>query len=167
MANKIKVYVSFDGYNDFQYYRMMQTWKRDHDTDFDFYHAHDLNITHDESAEEKIKSELKRRIQRAGVFVVLIGESTRYLHKFVQWEMEQALTLGLPIIGVNLNGLRFQDTDRCPFTIHDKLVVHISFNAVILRHALETWPEYHMDLRRQGKTGPYYYDQNVYNKLGL
>ena len=169
MANRDRVYVCFDGYNDFRYYQIMQTWKRNHNTHFNFYHGQNLNVAYDYdySAEEEIKRELRKRIQPAKSFVVLIGESTRYLHKFVQWEMERALDLGLPIIGVNLNGLRFQDTNRCPVIIHDQLVVHISFNAVILSHALSTWPETHVSLRQEGKTGPYYYAENVYAKLGL
>ena len=67
----------------------------------------------------------------------MIGNSTRYLYKFVRWEMEQALALNLPIIGVNLNGLRYQDTERCPPIIRDKLGIHISYNVAILQYALE------------------------------
>ena len=168
MANRDRTYVCFDDYNDFRYYQMMQTWKRNHETPFNFYHGQDLNKASEyNTAEEEIKRELRKRIQPAKSLIVLIGESTRYLHKFVQWEMEQALDLGLPIIGVNLNGLRFQDTDRCPPTIDDQLVVHICFNAVILGHALSTWPETHASLKEEGKTGPYYYAESVYDKLGL
>ena len=54
--------------------------------------------------------------------------------------MEQALALDLPIIGVNLNGLRYQDSERCPPIIRDKLAIHISYNPAILQYALENWP---------------------------
>ncbi|RKU20253.1 molecular chaperone Tir [Candidatus Poribacteria bacterium] len=167
MTNRDRVYVCFDSYNDFRYYQMMQTWKRNHDTHFNFYHGQNLNKASEYNAEEEIKRELRKRIQPAKSLVVLIGESTRYLHKFVQWEMEQALDLDLPIIGVNLNGLRGQDIERCPFVIHDKLAVYISFNAVILDHALSTWPKSHVFLKQEGKTGPYYYPDNIYEHLGL
>ena len=167
MKNKRRIYVCFDEYNDFHYYRMMQTWKRTHDTDFRFYHGQSLNNLSGQNQDETIKKKIKNQMQQAQAFVVLIGESTRYLHQFVQWEIEQALARDLPIIGVNLNGLRFQDIDRCPPSITDKLAVHISFNAVILQHTLNTWPEVHTRLREEGKSGPYYYKESFYSELGL
>ena len=99
--------------------------------------------------------------------MVLIGANTRYLIKFVKWEMEQALALRLPIIGVNLNGLRQQDPERCPPTIRHELAIHVSFNPAVMQHALENWPSSAESLRQQGKTGPYYYQQSVYRQLGL
>ncbi len=162
-----KVYVCFDGYNDFHYFQMMRAWKRDHKVDFDFYHAQNLNSPNAGDLEKLIKSKIEKQIQSANVFVVLIGESTRYLSEFVQWEMERAIALDKPIIGVNLNGLRYQDPERCPPIIRDQLAVHISFHAVILQEALVTWPDHHTAFRQQEKSGPYYYDQSYYNRLGL
>jgi hypothetical protein len=81
--------------------------------------------------------------------------------------MEQALSLDLPIIGVNLNGLRSQDSDRCPPVIKNELAIYISFNARILQHALETWPKEHAFQRTSQATGPFFYDRDVYNRLGL
>ena len=78
-----------------------------------------------------------------------------------------AANLGLPIIGVNLNGLRWQDTDRCPPVIRDSLAIYISFQSKILQHALENWPSEHARLRSAGRTGPYYYNQSVYSNLGI
>ncbi len=167
MAYRNKVYVSFDGDNDINYYWLMRAWKQNDNTLFNFYDAHDLNTARDSSLEETIKRKLRERLLNSKIFVVLIGESTRYLYKFVRWEMEQALALDLPIIGVNLNGLRFQDSERCPPIIRDKLAIHISFNARILQHALETWSGNHNSLKQQGRSGPYYYKQNIYTSLGL
>ena len=167
MAYKNKVYVSFDGDNDIHYYWLMRAWKQNDNTSFNFYDAHDLNTARDSSQEESIKRQLKVRFQNSKIFVILIGNSTRYLYKFVRWEMEQALALNLPIIGVNLNGLRYQDTERCPPIIRDKLGIHISYNVAILQYALENWPASHYSLTSQGKSGPYYYNQNHYAVLGL
>ena len=102
MAYKNKVYISFDGDNDIHYYRLMKAWKQNDNSNFNFYDAHDLNTARDSSEEESIKRQLRVRFQNSKTFVI-IGESTRYLYKFVRWEMEQALALDLPIIGVNLN----------------------------------------------------------------
>jgi hypothetical protein len=52
------------------------------------------------------------RFRNTKVFVLLVDENTRYLYKFVRWEIEQALSREVPIIAVNLNGKRSRDTDR-------------------------------------------------------
>ena len=160
--NPLKVYVCFDSDNDFHYFRMMQTWYLNDNIDFIFPHEMDLFTPKVESSSEVIKD----KIRSSNVCVVLIGESTRYL-KFVHWEIEQALELKKPIIGVNLNGLRSIDVEKCPSIIEKELAVHISFNALILQKALETWPRVQGSLRNQEKKGPYYYDPSSYTELGL
>lgn len=59
---------------------------------------------------ESIKRQLRARFANSKDFIVLIGEKTKNLMRFVRWEMEVAMNLGLPIIAVNLNGSRQQDT---------------------------------------------------------
>lgn len=167
MSYRNKTYVCFDGDTDMHYYRLMCAWKQNDGINFDFYNAHDINYARDTSTEESIKRQLKERLNNTKVFVVLIGEKTRYLTKFVKWEMEQALSMDLPIIGVNLNGLRSRDSDNCPPIIRDELAIYISFNAAIMQTALEDWPASHIGYRKEGKTGPFYYKEDVYKRLGL
>ena len=167
VAYRNKFYVCFDRDNEVHYYWLMRAWKQDDGTKFNFYDAYDLNTPYNVNFEEAVKHQLKARIQDTQTFVVLIGESTRYPHQFVQWQIEEALALDLPIICVNLNGLRHRDAIRCPSIIGDGLSVHIGFNAVILQHALQTWPEKHYALRQQGDSSPYYYKQSDYFALGL
>lgn len=167
MAYRNKTYVCFDGDNDMHYYRLMTAWHQNDHSPFSFYNAHDLNRAFDTSLESSIKRQLRERLLNTKTFIVLIGEKTRYLYRFVKWEMEQALDLKLPIIGVNLNGMRHQDTDRVPSVIRNELALYLSFNAKIMQHALEQWPATHADLRRQGRMGPFYYEDYVYRQLGL
>jgi hypothetical protein len=167
VAYRNKTYVCFDGDTDMSYYRLMQAWHQNDNTPFSFYNAHDLNTARDTSQEESIKRQLRERLANTRVFVVLIGANTRYLIKFVRWEMEQALSLRLPIIGVNLNGVRQQDPDRCPPVIRKALAVYVSFNVKIMQHALENWPATHATLQLQGQAGPYYYQQPTYQQLGI
>jgi len=167
MPYRNKVFVSFDGDSDIHYYRLMCAWKQSDNTPFSFHNAHDLIQSRDTSSEETIKRSLAKRLENSKVFVSLIGERTRFLHKFVRWELEQAIRRDIPIIGVNLNGRRFQDTDRCPPIIRDSLAIHVSFNAAIIQHALESWPSQHRELRSKRITGPYYYNNDVYHGLGL
>lgn len=167
MPYKNKTFVSFDGDSDMHYYRLMQAWKQNDGTDFNFYNAHDLNSARDTSQEESIKAQLTERMGNTKVFVLLVGERTRYLYKFVRWEIEQAIKRDLPIIAVNLNGKRSMDQDRCPPLLGDALAVHISFNAAIMLYALDSWPLSHVEYRRERKSGAYYYKEEVYRGLGL
>jgi len=167
MPYRNKVFVSFDGDTDMHYYRLMRAWKQSDQTDFNFYDAHDLTQARDTSTEESIKRSLSERLANAKVVVSLIGEKTRYLYKFLRWELEQAIRRDLPIIGVNLNGHRSQDSERCPPVIRDHLVVYVSFNAAIIQDALENWPDEYSRLRSQGTIGPRYYNDDVYRRLHL
>lgn len=167
MVYRNKTYVCFDGDSDIHYYRLMCAWKQSDGHNFGFYNAHDLNSARDTSTEESIKRQLRIRLNNSKVFVVLIGKQTRYLYKFVRWEMEQALALDRPIIAVNLNGSRQLDTNRCPPIIRDALAIHVSFNMAIVQYALENWPSEHKIYQSQNISDYYYYDSTIYEKLGL
>ncbi len=167
MPYRNKSFVSFDGDTDMVYYRLMQAWKQNDGIAFNFYNAHDLNTARDSSQEASIKAQLAERMRNSRVFVLLVGEHTRYLQKFVRWEIEQAIKRDLPIIAVNLNGRRSMDHDRCPPVLRDELAIHVSFNAAIMQHALDNWPESHEQRRKRLETGPYYYKADVYSGLGL
>lgn len=167
MAYRNKTYVCFDGDKDMHYYRLMCAWKQHEGINFNFFNAHALNTARDDSQEASIKRQLRERLNNSAVLVVLIGEQTRYLYRFVRWEMEQAVQMGLPVIAVNLNGLRQQDADRCPPIIREELAIHVSFNAEILQYALENWPATHKKYCGEGKTGAFYYKPDVYRRLGL
>ena len=167
MPYRNKTYVCFDGDNDIRYYWLMKAWKQNDGFSFNFFDAHDLNTARDTSLTASIRNQLRIRLNHSKIMIVLIGEKTRYLYRFVRWEMEQALDLGIPIIGVNLNGLRQQDSVRCPPVIRDELAVYVSFNAAIVQYALENWSSSHNLYEQQGKSGAYYYTQQVYSRLGL
>ena len=167
MAYRNKTYVCFDADTDIRFYRLMQAWKQNDNTDFDFYNAHDLYRILPTSSEETIKHNLRERLKNSKVFVLLVGEQTRYLYRFVRWEIEQALNFGLSIIVVNLNGRRSMDSERIPPLLREELAIHISFNAGIMQHALENWESQSHDLKLSDKTGPYYYEDMIYKKLGL
>lgn len=167
MPYRNKTFVSFDGDTDMHYYRLMQAWKQHDGIDFNFYDAHDLNTARDSSQEASIKARLAERMRNSKVFVLLVGERTRYLTKFVHWEIDQAISRSLPIILVNLNGKRSMDADRCPPNAKMALAVHIQFNAAIMLKALDDWPSTFENLKREGKTGPYYYNDDIYKRLGL
>lgn len=164
MSYKNKVYVSFDADNDMRYYRLMRAWKQNDNIEFNFYDAHDINNNYDKS-EESIKAALSERFRNSKVFVLLVGEHTKYLYKFVRWEIEQAIKRELPIIVVNLNGKTQCDYNLCPALIRDNLAIHISFGAHILQYALENWPDSFAVHKNKGEIGQYFYKDFVYEKI--
>lgn len=167
MAYRNKTYVAFDGDRDIRYYYLMKAWRDNENASFNFYDAHDLHQSRDSSLEFSIKASLRKRISNTKTFVLLVGEGTRYLYKFVKWEIEQAVSLDLPILIVNLNGTRKMDAVRCPPIMRSELAIHIPFKQAIVQYALDNWPNSDHTHRRNGETGPYFYQESVYHQLGM
>lgn len=166
MAYKNKTYIAFDGDTDMHYYRLMAAWKANDGIDFNFHNAHDLNTARDSSQEESIKRQLRERFANSKIFIILIGEKTKNLFKFVKWEIEAALKLGLPIVAVNLNDVRNRD-DRCPPVLRDELAIYVPFKLKIIEYAMNNWPASHAQFKLEGKAGPYKYNEGIYKDLGL
>jgi hypothetical protein len=107
MSYKDKTYIIFDGDNDKWAYARMKGWKALETIDFDFEDAHEeYTLTNRAEDEDYIKGKLKKRFENAKQVIVLIGEKTKNLYKYVRWEIEVAMELNLPIIAVYLNGIR-------------------------------------------------------------
>jgi len=166
MAYRNKTYIAFDGDKDMHYYRLMTAWAAHEGFNFEVYNAHDLNTARDTSQEESIKRQLRERFANSKLFLVLIGESTRYLTRFVKWEIETAIRLNLPIVAININGARGQDA-RCPPSMREALSVYVPFNEKIITYAMNHWPAEHASCRKQGKSGWFYYNDHIYKSLGL
>ena len=160
-------YACFDGDNDIRFYRLMQAWHVNEKFDFTFINAHDLTQSRDSSTEETIKRSLKTRLKASDVLVVLVGENTRSLYKFVRWEIEVAIELGLSIVVVNLDKKRSMNSDLCPPILRNELAIHVPFGHKIIDFAIKKWPSSATRHRAAGKNGPYYYPDSVYNDLGL
>lgn len=170
MAYRNKTYLCFDGENDIHYFYLMKAWKHNQNEffkDFNFYDAHEINYARDSSKEESIKHQLLERLKNSNLFIVLVGEHTKFLIKFVRWEIEQAIEQEIPIIIINLNGKRELDEDRCPFILKNQLALHISFNQKIIEKAINEWIGINNKLKEEKKTGPFYYDEIVYSQLGI
>ena len=162
MAYRNKIYVAFDGDNDMSYYNLLKAWNANENIDFTFYNVHSINTARDSSQETSIKNQLRIRLNTTKVLILLVGEHTRYLYKFVRWELEVALHMNIPIVAVNLNGLRYMDKNRCPPIIQDKFVVHIAFNRKALKYAIDYWPEYYRN-HKNSHDGAMYYPNEIYD----
>jgi hypothetical protein len=162
MPYRNKTYVAFDGDNDINYYRLMKAWKRNDGFDFNFHDAHDLNTAYDSSQEESIKRQLAERMQNSKLFILLVGEKTKILRKFIPWEIEQAIKRNLPIIVVNLNKKRGIDYNLCPTSILNTLSIHVSYELAIIQYAIDNW---HHQLQSIKKNTPHIYEDSTYKYL--
>ena len=167
MSYRNKTYIAFDADTDIRYYRLMQAWSSHEKHNFSFYNAHDINNLMHFSSEETIKRKLAERLQNTKVFILLVWEKTKYLYKFVRWEIEQAIKQDIPIIVVNLNWKRSVDNDNCPAIARDNLSVHISFNQKIIDYAIINWPNSHTYYQREWKNTSFYYVSKIYEELWL
>jgi Thoeris protein ThsB, TIR-like domain len=166
MSYRNKTYVIFDGDNDMWAYAYMKGWNESEHIAFDFYDAHDLHPLTERASEDTVRDRLRQRLANSKQAIGLIGESTRHLYKFVRWEIETALDLDFPMIGVNLNGSRQYESERCPPILRDKYVVHVPFKAKIIQYALDNFPAEYAK-RDPNAGGNRHYNDSVYTRLGI
>jgi hypothetical protein len=163
----VATYVIFDGDKDRYAYAFMRGWKVNERVEFDFRDAHDLGAMTGRAQDEAyVKSELRKRMEASKQVVVLVGESTKNLRKFVGWEIDLAVSLGLPIIVVNLNEKRQMDSERCPVPLRTGYIVHVAYKRAIIKHALENFPSEFAQHDRN-LTGHRNYGDELYQRLGL
>jgi len=167
MAYRNKTYICFDADTDMKHYNLMCAWKENDRIAFNFHNAHDLNALRSTSNEGTIKRKLRERLQNTKVFIVLVGEKTKRLYKFVRWEIEYAIEKDIPIIVVNINKKRKMDDDLCPPILKEELAIHIPYGQKIINFALNNWPDSHARYSKDGKSGAYVYNDKVYKQLGL
>jgi hypothetical protein len=167
MSYKDKTYIIFDGDKDQWAYRYMRGWKANERIDFDFEDAHDLlPLTYRAQDETYIKFRLSQRFKNACQVILLIGESTKYLYKYIRWELEVVIALNLPLIAVNLDNRRSINDNLCPPLIRHKYAIHIPFKMAIIKYALDNFPD-EFRHRYQFMSGPEKYSENIYRSLGL
>jgi hypothetical protein len=82
--------VIFDGDTDMWAYAYLKGWKSNENMNFNFYDAHDIRPLSDRASEETVKNALRLRFSSAKQVVVLVGENTKNLYRFVRWEIEIA-----------------------------------------------------------------------------
>lgn len=164
MTYRNKTYIIFDADDDMWAYAFMKGWNKNERVDFDFYDAHDLNRLLDDSSEETVKRKLRERLANTKQAIVLVGDNTRNLFRYVRWELETCLVLEIPIVAANLNGQRSLDVGRCPAVLKGEPVVHVAFKLKIIKHALDDFSE---TFSKYSRMKDLYYSDSVYASLGI
>ena len=165
MSYRNKTYVIFDGDEDMWAYSYMKGWKQNKNIDFNFHDAHDLNTITNLSSEENTKRKLRVRLANTKQAIVLIGDSTKNLYQFVRWEIDTCQSEGFPIVAVNLNKKRKYDASFCPPILRNADAIHVSFNARIIKYALNEFCPNFDQFKEEGSN--WHYKTSIYTKLGL
>jgi MTH538 TIR-like domain (DUF1863) len=169
MAYRNKTYVAFAS-EDINNYRLMQAWKVNEKIDFDFFNAHDLYISRDDSKPETIKRNLRERLKNAKQIILLGSKSAKKKGddkvSFLAHEVAVILEFNLPVIVANLDGDRTVDKAfiPTPFLDADYYTISLSFQPKIIKHALDNYAD---SYATSTKKGPHQYPAKVYTDLGL
>ena len=164
MGYRNKTYVIFDGSKDMWAYGYMLGWCTKDHIAFDFHDAHEIREIKTATDVTYIKRVLRERFASTKQAIVVIGEETKSHHRFVQWEIETCLELGIPIVAVNLNGERKLDPILCPPILKGTRTVHVAFRAKIIQHALDNFCD---GFDSYKDSSDYFYKDEVYKGLGL
>lgn len=169
MSYRNKTYVAFAS-EDIKSYRLMEAWRENKNIDFKFYDAHDLFVSLDTSRPETIKRNLRERMKNAKQ-IVLLGSSAGKRKgsdgtSFLAHEVKIMAEFNLPIVVANLDGDRKVDPNFIPSPLLNAgyHTLSVSFQPAIIKFALDN---YAIDYATAGRTGPHFYEEHVYSKLGL
>jgi hypothetical protein len=145
MSYRNKTYIIFnadyprdDG--DIGHYRLMTAWKANEKIDFDFHNAHDLNNLTATASEEQIKRKLRERMKNSKQAIVLVGDHTKSLYKFVRWEIEIAIEMDIPIIAVNLYNANQSTSKTPPILVNNCYFLNVPFEIKKIKYALDNFP---------------------------
>jgi hypothetical protein len=169
LSYRNKTYVAFAS-EDIHNYRLMTAWRENEHIDFNFFNAHDLAQARDTSLPETIRRSLRLRLANTKQVVVLGSAKGKAKagdgHSFLFYKIEVIAKLNLPVVVANLDGDRSIDRNFIPqrFLDNDYYTISVSFQPKIIQHALDKYvPAY----AGGDRTGPHYYEPDVYARLGL
>lgn len=161
------IYLAFDGTNDLVPYKQILEWEFSSSGKYNFIDGLDLYKQLDKINDELLKSQVRERMELANICVLLITKTTKSFRRFIRWQIEYAINNNMPIIAINVNGIRSVDYDRVPTILKKNLAMHIAFQAKILEYALDNWPESHYQYKLKENKNSFKYSEDIYNELGL
>lgn len=145
MSYRNKTYVAFNadyppGKGDLHYYNLMLAWKNNDKIDFNFHNAHNLNNLTGRASDKQIYAKLRERMRNTKQLIVLVGEHTKNMYKFVRWEIEIAIEMNIPIVAANLDGANCSTDKTPPILMNEAYFVSVPFEMRKIRYALDNFP---------------------------
>jgi hypothetical protein len=156
MSYKNKTYVMFDADTDIHWYRLMTAWKENENIDFNFHNAHELNKLRKSASEEQIKRKLRERLNNTKQAILLVGENTKNLYKFVRWEIEVAISMDIPIVAVNLDKINSETDKTPPILKNEAYFVSVPFDLEKIKYALDHFPVEYAKEKSNAPSARYY-----------
>lgn len=160
MATKKKIFVCYDKINDATYFDMLEAWMSI-DVQFVKYDPQPERVNTPRTIANFITA-INERIKSVEAFVLLVSDSTRNLDYNMMAELNVALANDIPIIAINVNGLRSLDDTNCPSLLKEKHVLHIALDSKAFKTALDIWPKYYREHLYDDNLGPRYFNDSVY-----
>jgi hypothetical protein len=117
---------------------MMCAWKEHEHIDFNFCDCQ-LRDGLNSANESYIRARCHDRLDMAGTYIMLIGEDTRWKHKYVLWEAETAIEKKCRLIGANLDKWRLVNPATCPPMFQNAGAIFVPFSPQIIAYALQDW----------------------------
>lgn len=93
--------------------------------------------------------------------VVLVGEKTKHLYKYVRWEIEIAMDMDLPIIAVNLENSNDATSKTPPILKDNCYFVNVPFEMKRIRYALDNFPGFYHKNKHKGPESLHYNWSNI------
>jgi hypothetical protein len=161
---RTKIYIAFDGDSDLMSYRTIQSWSANQALSFNLNDAHDVNYARDDSLPQSIINQLRERLDRSKILILLVGDKTKYNRKgILKYELQYALRNKLPILlaFIGFEPTHAKTTDlwnrylrnKIPSVLLEALEVYAlvsPFTRVAVDHAVNTYS--HLNLPAQGYT---------------
>lgn len=166
MLGKKKVFVCYNHEKDKAYFDMLESWCCEEKINFIYQNVIQDALNSPQVLVARMKNTIEK-MRNINAFIILVSENTKNLNNSMLIEVNTALNLDIPVIAVNVNGLRYIDGNNCPFILRDKHVLHISFNSKIIEKAIEAWPIYYNNHKEDEEKGPRYFKDTVYAELGI
>ena len=131
-------------------------WKENDKIDFNFHDAHDLNSLRSSSSEEQIKRKLRERLNNTKQAIVLVGDSTKNLYKFVRWEIEVDILMDIPIIAVNLDKSNGSNSKTPPILKKKAYFISVPFGQKPIKYALNNFPDKYAKNKHKAPSSRHY-----------
>ncbi len=180
MAYRNGTYIAFDGQgttspdeSDIKYFNLLKAWKKS-GQDFKFSDSHKKTYqVRDSSYRETLKRRLRERLNESKNFLLILSEDTRADREMLNYEIEVAIELKLPIVACYVNYKKIQAPTKLASywpsslskAIKNRTVkcIHIPFRKAPIFDAISQFT-IHSDNILSSLS---YYSSDAYKKFGI
>ncbi|MGY4676432.1 TIR domain-containing protein [Pasteurella sp. P03HT] len=180
MAYRNGTYVAFDGQDtttpyesDIQYFNLLKAWKS-HSNDFKFSDSHKKTYSvKDSSQKDTLKRRLRERLNESKNFILILSNDTRNDREMLNYEIDIAIELGLPIIVCYTDFEKIQAPQKLsaywPNSLANAICagkvkcIHIPFKKLPILDAISQFSIH----SKNTLTPLSYYSDNAYKEFGI